>query len=293
MFRYTPIIALFLCAHIVVCAQGGMRKNKKDKDSVDVSVKKPYLDLHYGNAEISREGMKGEISNAEVYGISIGLKKEKTHEESDDIIVQDKNGLNLTIGAAKDLQSGDETFQGIPLAESNALDFWSIGGINGTGYGYNFGGTTLMLGVEDNGTWTSFNPRSFTRPLDPADNQFILDMDGTMRFGSAMNSTIEFRVANTVTITGGYTWNQVLPRHMFWYWFGSEVIEGLAGAVVDNVIENFAKVSPKSLPVMHFVLKSALLYGVKVLRTPKMNMPFDTVSPMNITYWNIGVGLTL
>ncbi|MFZ9761536.1 MAG: hypothetical protein ACO323_06200 [Candidatus Kapaibacteriota bacterium] len=293
MFRYTPIIALFLCAHIGVFAQGGMRKNKKGKDTVDVSVKKPYLDLHYGNAEISREGMKGDISNAEVYGISIGLKKEKTHEESDDIIVQDKNGLNLTIGAAKDLQNSDSTFQGIPLAESNALDFWSIGAINGTGYGYNFGGTTLMLGVEDNGTWTSFNPRSFARPLDPADNQFILDMDGTMRFGSAMNSTIEFRVANTVTITGGYTWNQVLPRHMFWYWFGSEVIEGLAGAVVDNVIENFAKVSPKSLPVMHFVLKSALLYGVKVLRTPKMNMPFDTVSPMNITYWNIGVGLTL
>ncbi|MFM8280562.1 MAG: hypothetical protein ACKN9Y_03080 [Bacteroidota bacterium] len=293
MYRYTPLIAVFLCAQVFVFAQGGMIKNKKQQDSIDTSIKKPYLDVYYGKAQISREGMKGDISNADVYGIAIGLKKEKTHKQSDDIIILDKNGLNLSIGAAKDIQSSDSTFQGIPLVNANAVDFWSLGAINGTGYGYKFGGSTLMLGVEDNGSWTSFNPRTFENPFDTTDNQYILDMDGGMRFGSAMTSSIECRVANTISITGGYTWNQVLPRHMFWYWLGSEVIEGLAGAVVDNVIENFAKVSPRSLPVMHFVLKSALLYGVKVLRTPKMNMPFDTVSPMNITYWNIGVGLTL
>jgi hypothetical protein len=290
MNRITPIIIAFLCAQVFVFAQGGM---KKQKDSIDTSFKKPYLDVFYGNAEITREGMKGEISNADVFGISIGLKKEKPHTEASDIIVQDKNGLSLSIGAAKDLQQSDSLFQGIALTNANALDFWSLSTINGTGYGHAWGSTTLMLTVEDNASWNSFNPRSFTLPLDPVDNQYILDMDGTMRFGSSMTSSIECRIANTISLTGGYTWNQVLPRHMFWYWLGSEVIEGLAGAVVDRMIENFADVSPKSVPVMHFVLKNALLYGVKVLRTPKMNMPFDTVSPMNITYWNIGVGLTL
>jgi hypothetical protein len=274
-------------------AQDGMLKKKQAKDTIDTSIKKPFLDLFYGNADISREGMKSKISNADIMGISIGMKKEKTLKESSDILEQNKNGLSLILGSAKDLQQSDSLYQGIALTNANALDFWNLTAIDGKGYGYDLGSTTLMLTVEDNATWTSFNPRSFMLPIDTAEYQYILDMDGTMRYGSSMSSLIECRIANTVSLTGGYTWNQVLPRHMFWYWLGSEVIEGLAGAVIDKMIDNFAGVSPKSLPVMHFVLKSALLYGVKELRRSKMNMPFDTVSPMNITYWNIGVGLTL
>jgi hypothetical protein len=127
----------------------------------------------------------------------------------------------------------------------------------------------------------------------PADWQYIMDFDGTMRLSSSMTSSLEFRVSNTVSLTGGYTWNQVMPRHLFWYWMGSEIIEGLAGNAVDRLIENFTEMSPKSQPVMHFVLKSAVLYGMKEMRRKYMNWPFETASPMNITYWNIGVGLTL
>jgi len=127
----------------------------------------------------------------------------------------------------------------------------------------------------------------------PADWQNIMDFDGTMRLSSSMTSSLEFRVSNTVSLTGGYTWNQVMPRHLFWYWMGSEIIEGLAGNAVDRLIENFTEMSPKSQPVMHFVLKSAVLYGMKEMRRKYMNWPFETASPMNITYWNIGVGLTL
>lgn len=294
--RYTTpmIIALtLLFSSTLVFAQGGRRKNRAKNDTIDVSVKKPYLDVYYGNAQLSRQGMSGEISNTDIYGIAIGVKKEKEHKESDEVIIQDKNGISLTLGSAQDLQQSDSLYQGVSLTNTNALDFWSLGFINGMGYGYQWGSSTLMLTVEDNTSWTSINPRTYSLMQGPADWQNIMDFDGTMRLSSSMTSSLEFRVSNTVSLTGGYTWNQVMPRHLFWYWMGSEIIEGLAGNAVDRLIENFTEMSPKSQPVMHFVLKSAVLYGMKEMRRKYMNWPFETASPLNITYWNIGVGLTL
>lgn len=291
--RYTTpmIIALtLLFSSTFIKAQSGRRKNS---DTIDVSVKKPFLDVYYGKAQLSRQGMSGEISNTDIYGIAIGVKKEKEHKESKEVIVQDKNGLSLTLGSAQHLQQSDSLYQGVSLTNTNAVDFWSLGFINGIGYGYKWGGSTLMLTVEDNASWTSINPRSYSLMQGPADWQNMIDVDGTMRLSSSMTSSLEFRVSNTLSLIGGYTWNQVMPRHLFWYWMGSEVIEGLAGTAIDRLIENFTEMSPKSQPVMHFVLKSAVLYGMKELRRKYMNWPFETVSPMNITYWNLGVGLTL
>jgi hypothetical protein len=288
------IIALtLLFSSTLIFAQGGRRKYRAKNDTIDVSVKKPFLDVYYGNAQLSRQGMSGEISNTDIYGIAIGVKKEKEHKESDEVIIQDKNGISLTLGSAQTLQQSDSLYQGVPLTNTNALDFWSLGFINGMGYGYQWGSSTLMLTVEDNTSWTSINPRTYSLMQGPADWQYIMDFDGTMRLSSSMTSSLEFRVSNTVSLTGGYTWNQVMPRHLFWYWMGSEIIEGLAGNAVDRLIENFTEMSPKSQPVMHFVLKSAVLYGMKEMRRKYMNWPFETVSPLNITYWNIGVGLTL
>jgi hypothetical protein len=288
------IIALtLLFSSTLIFAQGGRRKNRAKNDTIDVSVKKPFLDVYYGKAQLSRQGMSGEISNTDIYGIGIGVKKEKEHKESDEVIIQDKNGISLTLGSAQDLQQSDSLFQGVSLTNTNALDFWSLGFINGMGYGYQWGSSTLMLTVEDNTSWTSINPRTYSLMQGPADWQKIMDFDGTMRLSSSMTSSLEFRVSNTVSLTGGYTWNQVMPRHLFWYWMGSEIIEGLAGNAVDRLIENFTEMSPKSQPVMHFVLKSAVLYGMKEMRRKYMNWPFETASPLNITYWNIGVGLTL
>lgn len=294
--RYTTpmIIALtIIFSSTMVFGQGGKRKNRAKNDTMDISIKKPFLDVYYGNAQLSRQGMSGELSNTDILGIAIGVKKEKEHKESDEVIIQDKNGVSLTLGSAQNLQNSDSLYQGVSLTNTNALDFWSLGFINGTGYGYQWGSSTLMLTVEDNTSWTSINPRTYSLMQGPADWQNIMDFDGTMRLSSSMTSSLEFRVSNTISLTGGYTWNQVMPRHLFWYWMGSEIIEGLAGNAVDRLIENFTEMSPKSQPVMHFVLKSAVLYGMKEMRRKYMNWPFETASPLNITYWNIGVGLTL
>ncbi|MFM7340845.1 MAG: hypothetical protein ACKO2H_12110, partial [Bacteroidota bacterium] len=73
----TPIIILcFLLFSDALFAQGGRANRRKDKDTNEFSIKKPYVDVLYGESQIQRNGMLGEISNVTIYGVSLGLKKE-------------------------------------------------------------------------------------------------------------------------------------------------------------------------------------------------------------------------
>lgn len=287
------IITVLLISNNIVLAQGNGDKSIKKEDSVKSSISRNFLDIYFGESELTREGLKGEDLNSNVYGIVLGDKKERKHSDSNNVIFQEKIGLSLILGSGKNIQSSDSLYQGISLTNANALDFWSLGFVMGKGYGYDWGDATLMLTVEDNFSWTSISPRSFDKSQTPNDWQYIMDFDGPMRYGSSMTSSMEIRVSNTFSLTGGYTWNQVMPRHMVWYWMGSEFMELFTTVSIDKLMEKYIDISPKSQPVMHFILKSAALYGMKELRRKYMNWPFETASPMNITYWNIGVGLTL
>ena len=66
--RYTTpmIIALtLLFSSTLVFAQGGRRKNSAKNDTIDVSVKKPFLDVYYGNYHLHWE--KQRIYNKEIH----------------------------------------------------------------------------------------------------------------------------------------------------------------------------------------------------------------------------------
>ena len=140
MIQTTPIIVLcFLLVSTTIFAQGGRVNKLKSKDTSEISIKRPFVDLIYGESQISRNGMTGGISDVTIYGISIGLKKEKEHKESKDIIVQDKTGLHFSLGRSPETGKSDSTYWSIPVGPSNTMEFWSLGSINGSAYGYKFG----------------------------------------------------------------------------------------------------------------------------------------------------------
>ena len=74
---------------------------------------------------------------------------------------------------------------------------------------------------------------------------------------------------------------------------GSEIIEGAADGIAGMVARTtFGRSSPKSLPIFNFILRNAVAYGFKELRREKMNWPFDTAAPLNITSWNVGLSVS-
>jgi len=47
--------------------------------------------------------------------------------------------------------------------------------------------------------------------------------------------------------------------------------------------------SPTAVPVVHFLLKNGLSYGVYQLRKEKMNYPFDSEAPIVNDTFKVGV----
>lgn len=269
------------------------RKARRERRRLVSSVRKPRIMASYGQAMFSRSGLTGETHGLTVYGASVGMEQWRRLVTDKDIIKVKNDGIFVHVGQSGSMQTRDSSFDGVPLAMHTSTNLISFGGVDESGYGYAIGeNSSIRLLVTDQSTWTSVSPQTYAESLGPEQWQQLRDFTGGIRFGSTMAPTIEWKMGSTLSLRANYTWTQVLPRHMFWYWAGSELIEGVADGIASAMIKSFGSSSPSSLPVMNFILRNAIAYGFKELRRDKMNWPFDTVAPLNVTSWNVGLSVT-
>ena len=70
------------------------------------------------------------------------------------------------------------------------------------------------------------------------------------------------------------------------------VLEEIAMGAIQEFADSIANSSPKSAPVVSFLLKSGLEYGLYELRQEKMNWPFDTAAPLTYETFKFGICVT-
>ena len=112
----------------------------------------------------------------------------------------------------------------------------------------------------------------------------------TFRFGTSSETGVRIQPVKLITFEAGYERAIVFERHLFWKWAGSGIIEVAANGLLDVFIKEVFKSSPAAGPIVFFVLKSALSYGIYELRQDKMNWPFSSAPP--IAFDNIKFGVT-
>jgi hypothetical protein len=256
------------------------------------SIRRPRITGQYGMAEFNRMGLSDMTHGLTLFGGSVGMEQYRRMVVDVDIIRIKSDGIFFHMGRAGSMPTKDSSFDGVPFAAHTSMDALVFGSIDESGYGYALGeNSSLRFLVCDNSTWTSVTPRTYAE-RDTAGWQKVRDFTGNVRFGSTMAPTIEWKMGSTLSLRASYSWTQVLPRHMFWYWAGSEIIEGVADGIAGGIVKAFGRSSTASLPVMNFILRNAVAYTFKELRRDKMNWPFDTAAPLNITSWNVGLSVT-
>ena len=256
------------------------------------SIRRPRITAQYGMAEFSRMGLSDMTHGLTMFGGSVGMEQYRRMLVDGDIIRIKNDGVFFHVGQAGSMPVSDSSFDGVSLAAHTSINALVFGTIDESGYGYALGdNSSLRFLVCDHSTWTSVKPMTYAQ-MDTAGWQQVRDFTGSIRFGSTMAPTIEWKMGSTLSLRASYSWTQVLPRHMFWYWAGSEIVEGIADGIAGAVVKSFGRSSTASLPVMNFILRNAVAYGFKELRREKMNWPFDTVAPLNITSWNVGLSVT-
>lgn len=258
--------------------------NWDDDFDFGFSKSRPAITLNYGLAQIDRKNMNKNFVKPNLLELKLGYIKENSAFGKDDLVSY--NYRNVFVANESNKLSGKEA-NGTEIES----DMWRLGFERIRGYGYKLGENSSI--ILFNGYTLNWSRVDFTYPLnltvDPEIETLNL-YDENFRFGTSGVGGVGVKVIDNLMLNASYERSIIFQRHLFWKWAGSAIIESAAQGLLDKFVDEIFESSPYAGPIVSFVLKNALTYGVYELRKDKMNWPFKSEPPL--TYDQFKFGLT-
>jgi hypothetical protein len=246
--------------------------------------KRPTISLNYGFSDITRSDVVNPFANNNLIELKLGYTSKRITKYADYIDKQTFNYLFLNRNTT-DLAGGSDNNLDIETS------IWQFGVGWSKGFGYRMGENASIAPYYTSSlTWSNID---FTDDsLSPNDERIKELYDETFRFGSSYETGVRVQATSLISLEAGYERSIVFERHLFWKWAGSAIIEGAANGLLDVFIKEVFKSSPSAGPIVFFVLKTALGYGLYELRQEKMNWPFSSAPPIAMDNFKFGVMFT-
>lgn len=248
----------------------------------DDSPKSPTITINYGLSDVSINGFSGKFAKAALPEIKLGYTEFKASKYSENILRYFYNYSYLT-------NFSTDFYDNAGSENTNELDasIWRFGFGWANGYGYKLGEAAVTPYNSFTLGWSKLNMKD--TPDDPLDQAKIAMFNETFRFGTSAEGGIRINIIPEIVLEAGYERSAVFQRHLFWKWAGSALIEAGGQWALDSFIKRIMETSPYAGPVVAFVLKNALSYGVYELREEKMNWPFDSDTPLSLDQFKFGI----
>jgi len=234
---------------------------------------------------MSRPDIGSPFIDPNLIELKLGYIKERDVWETDYIVKHNYNYLYLSNESNK--LAGKEA-----VGTEIESDMWRFGAGWSSGYGYKLGENSSIVPYYSYAlNWSNIDftyPDVWTFAPDP--DQEILNLyDESFRFGTSSEGGVRVKVIENLMFDAGYERSIVFQRHLFWKWAGSALIETAAQGLLDGFINKIFKSSPDAGPIVNFLLKNALAYGIYELRQDKMNWPFSSEAPIAYDQFKFGV----
>ena len=285
------ILSLIIFPGISLLAQDST-ETEKDKWSweydefeqwISFGRKMPTISFLYGITEIKNKSISDPLADGNLLELQLGYTKKTTSKYADNILNYSFKYLFFSYISSE--LSGASDNQN----ELNSKN-WRIGLAGSRGYGYKLGNAAIILYSSYSYDWTKVD---FTTNATNAEDQITMDrFEDGLRFGSSNDGGIRIAVTPLISLDANYQRSIVFERHLFWKWAGSAIIEAAANGILDVFIKEIFKSSPNSGPIVNFLLKNALAYGIYELRQDKMNWPFPSTSPLSFDSFRFGATFT-
>jgi hypothetical protein len=288
MFNKLLIFTLLVFSTPFITAQD----SGKEKDKWDFNVwnhdyfyrSKPTIDLTYGASKISLKNSGVNFKDAGLIEAKLGYTYLQKSRYSKSISRFQSNFfygtyISSKINSKKISDAEDKT--------------WRFGFGNSNGYGYMLGKkSSLVLYNSNSFTWTRYDD-GLPQTSITYNNDYPTDVfERSLRFGSSTEAGIIIPIAGFVNFQAQYDRTIVFPRHLFWKHLGSVMIETVGQTAIDGFIHAIMKSSPTAGPIINFVLKNALAYGLYELRRENMNWPFNSAEPLMFDSFKAGFTFT-
>ncbi len=243
---------------------------------------RPFLEANYGLGTPKHRGFAIDFSEVGLAEIKIGfseIKQFKDHIYS----IDDRYLYGSYI--SKDM---DYNYEAVGAEVTKATRF---GTGNRTGYGYRAGAFDLLPYAFLSLAWTKVEPGS-TEGLSPEEIQLLDRYQGSFRFGQASEAGIKLGLFKAVSLTGGYEYAVIFPRHLFAKWLGSFTLQSIGYSGIALYGEQIVGSSPVLGPILYFVLQNGMTYLYYWQMRDSMNWPFETETPLTFESLKLGFSIT-
>jgi len=245
--------------------------------------KMPTISFLYGITDIKNKSISDPLADGNLLELQLGHTKKRISRYSDNILNFGFKYLFFSY-ISSDLISGSENQN--ELKSKN----WRLGLAGSKGYGYKIGNAAIILYSSYSYDWTKVD---FTDRATNASDQITMDrFEDGIRFGSSNDGGIRIVATRLISLDANYQRSIVFERHLFWKWAGSAIIEAAANGILDIFIKEIFKSSPQAGPIVNFLLKNALAYGIYEVRQEKMNWPFPSTQPLSFDSFRFGATFT-
>lgn len=245
---------------------------------------RPSISLSYGLTDLKRKDLstKG-LVNPLSFEIKLGTIKQKNIYEKDDL-VKESFGYFLLSNYTSYLKDKKSS-----VSDINS-DTWKFGFGNQTGYGYKLSESFLIIPyTESSLNWSRINFAYDSSTTSVNDIKILEMYDDSFRFGNSSSGGLKIQMLDNIALDFSYERQIIFQRVLFWKWAGSSIIEAASQGLLDKFIDRIFESSPYAAPIVSFVLKNALSYGMYELRQEKMNWPFKSEAPMSFDQFKIGL----
>lgn len=287
------LIGLFITPQLKLFAQDST-KTKKEKwewewdimefgDWIHWGKKMPTISLNYGLTDIEHEKISEPFAPTNLIELKLGHTTRRTSYYAKNILKHDFR--YLYIGNISTKLAGGSTNQN--ELETNT---WRFGISRSNGYGYKLGNVAVILYYTYSFDWSRVD---FQKPAADLQVQNTIDrFNDSFRFGSSSEGGIRIVATSLITLEAGYERSIIFERHLFWKWAGSALIEAVSHGLIDSFVKEIFKSSSAAGPIVNFLLKNALSYGLYELRQEKMNWPFPSAPPLSFDSFKFGASFT-
>lgn len=245
--------------------------------------KQPTISLQYGFSGLSLHNISTELNNPSLAEIQLGHTKSKSVTDADYLLRYYYHYLFISL-ISTDLTNQDTDDKKIDSKT------WRFGFARSGGYGYKAGNAAIIPYYTYSLDWSRVNFKM--AEVDSADQRLMKRFDESFRFGTSNEGGIRMVVATLISFEASYQRSIVFERHLFWKWASSAIIEIASQGLLDTFIKEILDSSPAAGPIVYFILKNALGYGLYELRQTKMNWPFAGAAPLAFDSFRFGITFT-
>ncbi len=241
--------------------------------------KSPFIAVFYGGSQLGVDDMNTDFKRYGFGEAKVGYMSLDKKYKDTDIIHFKSHYIDISAGN-KDFYKSDEANK----LTASTLQFgygWN------NGYGYNMGSSNILLTHSFGIGWTRL------RYEEPVTNTFdakkLAYYEDTFRFGINSESGIQAQIIPHLSVNAAFNRSIVYPRVIFWKAAGSVLTEAAGYCLVDEFVGKVLKSTPSAAPIVNFLLKNGIAYGMYELRKEKMNFPFGGESPLMANTFKIGM----